>query len=118
MENNKEYAWHKIANGPSELIFPSNNLLQILVSGKQICIANVKGILYACTSRCPHAGGNIAEGFIDTLNNVGCPLHRFKFNLQNGRNVTGEGYHLKTYPLRQTNDGIYIGMEEKGLIAW
>jgi 3-phenylpropionate/trans-cinnamate dioxygenase ferredoxin subunit len=118
MENNKKYAWHKIANEQSELIFPLNGLLQVDVAEKRVCIAKVKDALHACTSKCPHAGGNICDGFIDVSNNVVCPLHRYKFNLQNGRNVSGEGYYLKTYPLRQTDEGIYIGIEEKGLFTW
>ncbi len=118
MENDKKYKWYKIANNKDEFIFPSNGLLQVNVATKRVCIAKVKDSLYACTSKCPHAGGNISDGFIDALNNVVCPLHRYKFNLQNGRNVSGEGYYLKTYPLRITNEGIYIGIEEKGLFTW
>ncbi len=95
-----------------ELIFPSNGLLQIKVDGKDICIAKVKQSLHACSAKCPHAGGIIANGFIDASNNVVCPLHRYKFSLANGRNVSGEGYYLKTYPIDQREDGIYIGIDK------
>ena len=119
MENNKKYKWHKIADEESELDFGSNNLLQISVAGKTICIAKGKDdFLYACANKCPHAGGVIADGFIDLLNNVVCPLHRYKYNLQNGRNVSGEGYYLKTYPIQQMENGIYVGIEEKGIFSW
>jgi len=119
MEKERKYKWHKIAGEESELDFGSNNLLQINVAGKIICIAKGKDdFLYACANKCPHAGGTIADGFIDVLNNVVCPLHRYKYNLQNGRNVSGEGYYLKTYPIQQMENGIYVGIEEKGIFSW
>ena len=119
MGDSKKYKWHKIAKEESELRFESNNLLQIIVAGKTICIAKTNdNSLYACANKCPHASGIIADGFIDALNNVVCPVHRYKYNLQNGRNVSGEGYFLKTYPLSQREDGIYIGLEEKSFLNW
>jgi 3-phenylpropionate/trans-cinnamate dioxygenase ferredoxin subunit len=113
----KKYKWHKIAGSESELNFPSNNLLQVEVAGKKICIAKGEK-LYACTAKCPHAGGTIADGFVDDMDIVTCPLHRYKFSLQNGRNVSGEGYYLKTYPIEQTDGGIFVGIEETGIMSW
>lgn len=113
----KKYKWYKIANTQDELIFPSNNLLQIEVAGKKICIAKGNE-LYACAAKCPHAGGIIANGFLYKSDIIICPLHRYKFSLTNGSNVSGEGFFLKTYPVKNTAEGIYIGMEEAGLFNW
>jgi len=65
------------------LNFASNNLLEIEVASKKICIARGK-VLFACTTKCPHASGIIADGFIDDSDVVTCPLHRYKFRLDNG----------------------------------
>ena len=46
------------------------------------------------------------------LGNVVCPLHRYRFNLQTGRDVTGEGYYLKIYPVEIPEEGVFIGIEE------
>ncbi|HEV8080187.1 MAG TPA: Rieske 2Fe-2S domain-containing protein [Chitinophagaceae bacterium] len=113
----KKYKWHKIADHAGELDFSPNNLLQIEVAGRKICVAKGKE-LYACSAKCPHAGGVIADGFIDNADVITCPLHRYKFSLQNGRNISGEGYYLKTYPIQTTDKGIYIGIEEGGLMSW
>ena len=118
MQNNKKYKWHKIANDNSEFNFPLSGLLEIQVGEKKVCIVKGKDDLYACASKCPHAGGIIADGFIDALNNVVCPVHRYKFNLQNGRNVSGEGYYLKIYPVEQREDGVYIGIEISSFLNW
>ena len=55
---------------------------------------------------------------MDGVGNIVCPLHRYKFNLETGRNVTGEGYFLKTYPVESRPDGIYVGFKEKSWLGW
>ena len=34
--------------------------------------------------------------------------------MKNGRDINGEGYTLKTYPVELKPDGIYFGLEESG----
>jgi nitrite reductase/ring-hydroxylating ferredoxin subunit len=119
MNPSKQYTWHKIADSREEIAFSENGMTTIKAGGKNICLAKNKDILSACASQCPHAGGQMADGHIDALGNIVCPLHRYKFSLQNGRNVTGEGYFLKTYPVEIREEGIFIGIEEKsGLFGW
>jgi 3-phenylpropionate/trans-cinnamate dioxygenase ferredoxin subunit len=114
----KKYNWYKVANSLAEIDFSANNLVQLTVNGKQICLALNNSKLFACASKCPHAGGAMAAGYTDTAGNIVCPLHRYKFSLQTGRNTSGEGYYLKTYPMQQRDDGIYIGFEEINLFGW
>jgi 3-phenylpropionate/trans-cinnamate dioxygenase ferredoxin subunit len=114
----KKYQWHKIADSLEEINFQSNAMAEIVVAGKTICVARKKEQLLACTQKCPHAGGILANGFIDALGNVVCPLHRYKFNLQNGRNSSGEGYFLKTFPIEIRKDGVFVGFEENNFFNW
>jgi nitrite reductase/ring-hydroxylating ferredoxin subunit len=117
--NEKKYTWHRIADNAEALAIESNGLCIADVNGKKITVALHNNTLFACAHKCPHAGGIMAEGFIDAMGNVVCPLHRYKFSLQNGRNVSGEGYYLKTYPVLVNADGVFIGMEEKsGWLGW
>lgn len=109
--------WYKIAESVQELDFNSNNLLALSVNKKKITVGLYKDKLLACGYACPHAGGVFADGHIDALGNIVCPLHHYKFNPQNGRNVTGEGYALKTYDIDVREDGVYVGMEEKKLFG-
>ena len=113
----KKYKWHKIAETPSELPFAPNNLLEMEVAGKRICLA--RGLtLHACAAKCPHAGGTMAEGFLNDTGIITCPLHRYKFSLENGRNTSGEGYYLKTYPVKVEAGGVFVGIEEGGFLSW
>jgi nitrite reductase/ring-hydroxylating ferredoxin subunit len=114
----KKYIWHKIADSINELHFNENNLLEKEVDGKIVCIARSKDLLFGCAQKCPHAGGFMEEGFIDAGGNIVCPLHGYKFNLQNGRNVSGEGYYLKVHPVEVRQNGIFIGIADTSLFGW
>lgn len=114
----KKYKWHQVAASESELDFASNGVAVVEVKGKKICIARYQHEWYGFAFKCPHAGGIMADGYIDAAGNVVCPLHRYKFSLKNGRNTSGEGYYLKTYPVNSTEEGIFLGLEEGGLFSW
>jgi nitrite reductase/ring-hydroxylating ferredoxin subunit len=100
--------WHKIAEDITEL----NTLTEIEIANKKICVVVHNDTIYACAAQCPHASGTMASGYIDALGNIVCPLHRYKFSLKNGRNVSGEGYFLKTYAVEVTNEGVFVGFQQ------
>ncbi|HSQ44933.1 MAG TPA: Rieske 2Fe-2S domain-containing protein [Ginsengibacter sp.] len=114
----KKYKWHKIADAFTELQFGENNIVQMEVGGKKVCIVKTLNGIAACAAKCPHAGGNMSEGFLDKNGNIVCPIHRYAFNFNNGRDVTGEGYYLKIYPVEIKDTGIFLGIEEGGLFNW
>ena len=115
----KNYIWHKIADRINELEFADNNIAVTELQDKKICIGKYNEMAFAFAFKCPHAGGIMADGHIDALGNVVCPLHRYKYNLQNGRNVSGEGYYLKHWPVELRENGVFVGMEESnGLFGW
>lgn len=102
-----ETGWVKVAESVAEIRFGPNGIAELDVAGKRICIARFKDDLFAVAHKCPHAGGRFMDGFIDALGNVVCPVHRYKFCLRNGHNVSGEGYYLKHWPVK-IEDGVFI----------
>jgi len=100
--------WRKLAGSIAEIQWMMNNLSIAEIEGKKITLALFNNKVYATSYKCPHAGAVMAEGYIDTAGNIVCPLHRYKFSLEKGRNVSGEGYYLKTYKVEEREDGIYI----------
>lgn len=103
-------SWYKIAESREEIEFSPNGMAELEVSGKKICLGLHRDTLFACTQKCPHAGGILADGYLDASGNLVCPLHRYRFDPRNGRNVSGEGYFLKTFPVESREDGIFIGI--------
>ena len=113
----KEIKWYKIADSIAELNFQSNNMCVTEVNGKKVTIARFNQSLFAFAHKCPHASGIMAEGYINAVGSVVCPLHSYAFSMQNGSNTTGEGYYLKTYLAEERADGAYIGMEKAGIFG-
>ena len=107
----KKYTWHKIAEHLNELSFAANHIAVAEMDGKKICIARFKEEIFAFGYKCPHAGGILADGYLDALGNIVCPLHRYKYDIMNGRNTSGEGYYLKHWPVEIRDDGVFAGME-------
>ena len=110
----KKYTWNKVADHINELIFSENQIAVADLKGKNICIGKYQNQFFAFAYKCPHAGGVLAEGHIDALGNIVCPLHRYKYNMQNGRNTSGEGFYLKHWPVEIRQDGIFVGFEDSG----
>jgi nitrite reductase/ring-hydroxylating ferredoxin subunit len=114
----KKYKWYKVAESEAEIQYNENGIGITEMKGKKICIIKFKDNWFAFAGNCPHAGGLLSEGHIDAIGNVVCPQHRYKFSIKNGRNTSGEGYTLKTYPAELRADGLFIGLEEGSRLNW
>ena len=106
-----EMHWVLITDAPLSLDWPDNQLLDLEVDSKKITLAKFKDCYFAFAQKCPHASGRMAQGYINPLGQVVCPLHRYAFDMKNGRNTTGEGYFLKTYPVELRPNGLFIGFK-------
>ena len=101
--------WIRIALSIDDILLGPNNIAEIQAGTKIICVAKGINGWYAFSQKCPHAGGFMSEGYLDSSDNVVCPLHRYKFNLTNGRNVMG-GYYLKTFKIEVRLDGVFVSI--------
>ncbi|HTI90885.1 MAG TPA: Rieske 2Fe-2S domain-containing protein [Puia sp.] len=128
----KKYKWHKVAETAADLQWTAGNVSEVEVEGKKLCVARsgdsgaggssvhvdaASGAgeeWFGFAHTCPHAGAPMTDGYITGGCNIVCPVHNLKFNLKNGRDVNGEGYTLKTYPVEVREEGVYLGMEEGG----
>jgi nitrite reductase/ring-hydroxylating ferredoxin subunit len=63
---------------------PAGTMRHIEVAGTEICIANVRGILYAIGDRCGHENARLSRGsLMDTI--VTCPMHSSQFDVTTGK---------------------------------
>ena len=95
----------------------ANNMTIVEVAGKKITLGKFNEDVYAFAHKCPHASGIMADGFINAMGRVVCPLHRYQFSMENGRNTSGEGYYLKTYPVKIDNEVLFIGIAKTGFLG-
>jgi 3-phenylpropionate/trans-cinnamate dioxygenase ferredoxin subunit len=101
--------WHPIAEVTLTSL-PENEMKLISVAEKQIILLKRGEQVYAFTARCPHAGAPLCDGWLDAQGRIVCPDHKYRFDPANGRNTSGEGYKLFTYPTQINDNIISIGI--------
>ncbi|MFM6976404.1 MAG: Rieske (2Fe-2S) protein [Sphingobacteriaceae bacterium] len=97
-----------------EILDKDDFIRALTVEGRKICLIRNEGIFYATQRKCPHAGGDLSQGWCKNGKLI-CPIHRYEYELLNGKGSPGQGDYINTYPLEVRKDGIYIGLEEKWL---
>ena len=102
---NIDLSWHLCTD--AESILP-NKITEVLADEKTICLLRKDNQIYAFPALCPHAGGKLCEGWVDAQGRVVCPVHKYRFNPANGYNTSGEGYKLKTYPVKEEDGRIFV----------
>jgi len=103
------YTWAR-ADGIEVSQLEDNRLTEIMAGGKRIGLLKRNGSVHAFTAACPHAGASLCSGWLDAMGRIVCPEHKYRFDPSNGRNTSGEGYKLFTYPVEIREDGLYIGL--------
>lgn len=85
-----------------------DRITELEVDGKVLCVLRRAGAVFAFAATCPHSGAKLCEGWLDIQHRVVCPLHKYRFDPANGRNTSGEGYKLKTFPVTIREADIFI----------
>jgi nitrite reductase/ring-hydroxylating ferredoxin subunit len=69
------------------------------IDGFQLAVFLHEGKVYVIDNFCPHAGGNLAGGYVENGCAV-CPWHHWAFRLENGQLRDSPGVMITTYPTR------------------
>ena len=104
------YTWHKLEITVTSLI--ENKPVEVQAGSKKIGLLRKGENIFAFAATCPHAGAPMCDGWVDALGRIVCPEHKYRFDPKNGRNTSGEGYKLFTYPVEVRDDEIFIGLIE------
>lgn len=115
MSDSEAYTWHLIPEAEfiAVAFLEEKQTRTVKVNGQKYCIARYQGEYYALYDRCPHAGGSLGKGWCDDAGRAVCPLHRIKFDLATGENTSGEGYNMETFPVKQQEDSLYLGLPNR-----
>lgn len=83
-----------------------NEMTAVTINGRHLLLTRFEDRLYAFGAACPHAGADLADGWISRYK-VTCPDHEYCFDLRDGRILwpPDEMYRLKKYDVREV-DGI------------
>ncbi|GMR13898.1 MAG: thiamine pyrophosphate-binding protein [Gemmatimonadota bacterium] len=109
MPNSKSPArtWLKVLD-PGEL--PEGRVTSVTCAHTTVCMTHFQGRYGAMDNRCPHQGGPLGEGSIEN-GLLRCPWHGWDFDPLTGTPPGGYDDGVRTYPVEQREDGIYVGFE-------
>lgn len=103
------YNWQKIDDTIIDSLV-DDQPIEITIAEKTIGILKQEAEVFAFAATCPHASAKLCDGWVDAQKSLVCPLHKYRFDPVNGRNTSGEGYKLKTYPIEIRNNETYVGL--------
>lgn len=95
-----EVVLHKDALDPGRII-------EIIIGGTAIAVANVDGTYHAISNACAHADGPLGEGTMDGPI-VTCPYHGWQFDVRDGACKTNPYAKVATYPVRIVGDAVCV----------
>lgn len=110
---NNNLEWHRVANADE---LPAGRVKTVTAESKSIALTNIDGEFHAMDNRCPHQGGPLGEGSIESGSDgkcwLRCPWHGWDFDPKTGVSPGGhEDSGQQTYPVEIRDDGIYVGLE-------
>jgi nitrite reductase/ring-hydroxylating ferredoxin subunit len=82
---------------------------KVKAGSKTVCLVSVDDKVYALGARCPHAGGDLTQGWCEEGKLI-CPVHRYSFNLETGRGSEGQNDYIESYPVEVKDGVIYVGI--------
>ncbi|MEJ1236804.1 Rieske 2Fe-2S domain-containing protein [Chryseolinea sp. T2] len=82
----------------------------IAVRNKRICLVMHDNQFYAIQDSCSHQGESLSKGKVNGLGEIVCPWHYYRFEVATGRPMDSSCPDLATYPLKLTDEGLFIGV--------
>ncbi|MEO0482902.1 MAG: thiamine pyrophosphate-binding protein [Planctomycetota bacterium] len=105
--------WHKVAEKGD---LPDGRVRTVSIdrgdSVVQVCLTRAEGQYGALDNACPHQGGPLGEGSIEN-GCLRCPWHGWDFDPITGKPPGGYDDGVRTYPVEERDDGVYVAVEEE-----
>lgn len=79
----------------------------VTVGEREIALFNADGAFYALDNTCPHQGGPLAEGWVESCE-VTCPWHAWTFRLTDGTMTLGDYASVDVFDVRVEGDEIRV----------
>ncbi len=82
----------------------------VIIGTQKICLVLHNDLLLAIEDKCSHNGESLSKGTINYVGEVVCPWHGYRFNLKTGRESGERSRDLVTYPVKENDEGVFIGI--------
>lgn len=95
-----EVVLHKDALKPGKVV-------EIIIGGTAIAVANADGCFHALANTCAHAGGPLGEGSLEGTS-LTCPYHGWVYDVSTGDCLTSPGAKVRRYDVVVEKDAVCV----------
>jgi naphthalene 1,2-dioxygenase system ferredoxin subunit len=87
---------------------PTDDVIGVVVGGRDIAIYTVGGDVYATDNICTHGQARLCDGFLDG-HEIECPLHQGKFDVRSGQPTCDPVTEaIRSYPVRIDGQRVFL----------
>ncbi len=106
--------WYKVFDSvdKAKQVVSLNSLQLLLIKNKKICLAHTQAGFFAVDNTCPHLAASLHKGKVNYLNEIVCPWHAYRYNLESGIECNHRSVDLKQYALKIEDNALFIGLED------
>jgi naphthalene 1,2-dioxygenase ferredoxin component len=90
---------------------PADDVIGILVAGRDIALYNAGGEIFATDNICTHGHARLCEGFLEG-HEIECPLHQGKFDVRTGQPTCAPVTEaIRSYPVRIESGRVFLALD-------
>jgi naphthalene 1,2-dioxygenase system ferredoxin subunit len=90
---------------------PADDVVGVVVGGRDIAIYTVGDAVYATDNICTHGQARLCDGFLDG-HEIECPLHQGRFDVRNGQPTCDPVTEpVRSYPVRIDGQRVYLRLD-------
>jgi len=90
---------------------PVDDVIGIVVAGKDIALYSASGAIYATDNTCTHGQARLCDGFLDG-HEIECPLHQGKFDIRSGTPTCEPVTQaIRSYPVKIEAGRVFVCLD-------
>ena len=90
---------------------PEDDVIGLVVAGRDIAFYNVGGEICATDNICTHGQARLCEGFL-LDDEIECPLHQGRFNVRTGEPTCEPVTEaIRTYPVKIEGTRVFVALD-------
>lgn len=91
---------------------PDDDVVGVIVAGRDIALYKVEGSVYATDNICTHGHARLCDGFLDGYE-IECPLHQGKFDVRDGKGTCAPiTEDVRSYPVRIESGRVFLQLSD------
>jgi len=87
---------------------PLGSKKMVRIGERRICIFHLESGFKVFNNLCPHNGHSLLDGLTNYLEEVVCPLHGYRFSLNDGKESESRCLDLTIHQIDITNSGVFL----------